>query len=143
MAEPTRTPTKLQFVVVTRDRKVLDVEVDEVMLPATNGYIGVLPGHTPLLTTLRVGEAMYRVGGRAHYFILSWGFAEVLPDRVIVMAEGAIKPEEIDRQQAEQQKKDAERELASLASHDPNFALMQGKLDESIAKLAISGRASE
>ena len=59
-------PTKLQLTVVTLDRKVLEVEADEVMLPAINGYIGVLPGHTPLLTILKVGEAMYRVGGRAH-----------------------------------------------------------------------------
>lgn len=143
MAEPTRNPGKLQFVVVTRDRKVLDVEADEVMLPATNGYIGVLPGHTPLLTTLRVGEAMYRAAGRAYYFVLSWGFAEVLPDRVIVMAEGAITAAEINREEAERQRREAERELATLASHDPNFMAVQGKLDESNAKLAISGRAAE
>lgn len=140
MAEQQRVATKLQLVVVTRERKVLDLEVDEVMLPATNGYIGVLPGHTPLLTTLRVGEAMYRVGGRAYHFVLAWGFAEVLPDRVIVMAEGAIKADEIDRAAAERQKAEAERELQSLASDDERFALAQGRLEESIAMLTISGR---
>jgi F-type H+-transporting ATPase subunit epsilon len=140
MAEPARLPTKIRLTVVTRERKVLEVDADEVVLPARNGYIGVLPGHTPLLATLKIGELMYRADDRGYHMVLSWGFAEILPSRVIVLAEGAIETDEIDVNRAEQELRDAERELASLASHDEGFALAQAKLDESLAKIQVAGR---
>src|SRR5436190_21052105 len=89
-------PSKLHLVVVTRERKIVEADVDEVILPAYNGEIGVLPGHTPLLAVLKVGIMRYREGGKTSSLVLSWGFAEVLPARVIVMAETARLPEEID-----------------------------------------------
>src|SRR3954465_725898 len=110
-------PTKINLTVVTRERKIIDIEVDEVVLPATDGEIGVLPGHTPLLTTLKIGQMRYHtVGSGAATFrlVLSWGFAEVLPDRVIVMAETARLPQEIDPAAAEEERKQAERELLDL-----------------------------
>lgn len=134
-------PTKLHLTVVTRDRKLIDVEVDEVVLPAANGQMGVLPGHTPLLAMLGIGELMYRAGTTQRRMVIAWGFAEVLADRVIVLAEGATPVEEIDRAQAERDRVESEKELMSLASHDPSFAVMQAKLDESIAKIQLSGRA--
>ena len=79
-------PTKINLTIVTRERKIIDVEVDEVEMPASDGEIGVLPGHTPLLTTLRIGQMRYRIGTTFHRLVISWGFAEVLPDRVIVLA---------------------------------------------------------
>jgi F-type H+-transporting ATPase subunit epsilon len=131
-------PTKLQLTVVTLDRKVLEVEADEVMLPAINGYIGVLPGHTPLLTILKVGEAMYRVGGRAHHFVVKSGFAEVLPDRVIAMVDSATMPGEVDRARAEARRAEAERELAMMASYDERFDGLQAQLDEANAQLQLA-----
>src|SRR5260221_3715307 len=103
-------PTKINLTIVTRERKIVDVAVDEVVLPATDGEIGILPGHTPLLTTLRIGEMRYRAGGRVQRMVLSWGFAEVLPDRVIVLAERGILESEIDPAAAERERIDAERE---------------------------------
>jgi len=130
-------PTKINLTIVTRERKIVDVTVDEVVLPATDGEIGILPGHTPLLTTLRIGVMRYRVGGTVNRMVLSWGFAEVLPDRVIVMAETARLPEEIDAAMAEDERRKAERELMDLSSHDPEFELVEARLEESIAMIGI------
>jgi F-type H+-transporting ATPase subunit epsilon len=130
-------PEKLNLTVVTRERKIVDVRVDEVVLPASDGEIGVLPGHTPLLTTLKIGQLRYRVGGTTERVVLSWGFAEVLPDRVIVMAERGILAAEIDPAAAEAERITAEKELADLSSHDPEFALVEARLEESIAMLSI------
>ena len=94
-------PTKINLTVVTRERKIIDIEVDEVVLPASDGEIGVLPGHTPLLTTLKIGQMRYRVGTTCQRMVLSWGFAEVLPDRVIVLAERGVLASEIDPAAAE------------------------------------------
>jgi F-type H+-transporting ATPase subunit epsilon len=131
-------PTKINLTIVTRERKIVDVTVDEVVLPATDGEIGVLPGHTPLLTTLKIGQMRYRVSGTLHRMVLSWGFAEVLPDRVIVMAETARLPEEIDPAAAEEERKLAEHELLDLSSHDPEFAIVEARLEESIAMIGVS-----
>ena len=130
-------PTKITLNVVTRERKIIDVAVDEVVLPATDGEIGVLPGHTPLLATLRIGQLRYRTGSTMHRLVISWGFAEVLPDRVIVLAERGFLPGEVDRASAEQDRIAAEKEIADLSSHDPEFALVEARLEESIAKLSI------
>jgi F-type H+-transporting ATPase subunit epsilon len=130
-------PTKINLTIVTRERKIVDVTVDEVVLPATDGEIGILPGHTPLLTTLKIGQMRYRAGGTLHRMVLSWGFAEVLPDRVIVMAETARLPEEIDPAAAEEERKLAERELLDLSSHDPQFAIVEGRLEESVAMIGL------
>src|SRR5437868_14137059 len=130
-------PTKINLTVVTRERKIIDTEVDEVVLPASDGEIGVLPGHTPLLTTLRIGQMRYRSGSTVNRLVLSWGFAEVLPDRVIVMAETARLPQEIDPAAAEEERKRAERELLDLSSHDPEFAIVEARLEESIAMISV------
>ena len=130
-------PSKLHLVVVTRERKIVEAEVQEVILPASDGEIGVLPGHTPLLTTLRVGIMRYRSGNTVSQLVLSWGFAEVLPDRVIVLAERGFLPAEIDAAAAEQERIEAEKELAYLSSHDPEFKVAEGKLEESIAMINI------
>src|SRR5512140_695535 len=126
-------PTKIRLTVVTRERKIIDVDVDEVVLPASDGEIGVLPGHTPLLTTLKIGVMRYRAGNSVERIVLSWGFAEVLPDRVIVLAERGVLPAEVDFNALESDRAAAEKELAYLSSHDPEFAIVQGRLEESVA----------
>jgi F-type H+-transporting ATPase subunit epsilon len=130
-------PNRINLTVVTRERKIIDVQADEVVLPATDGEIGVLPGHTPLLATLRIGQLRYRTGTKTERLVISWGFAEVLPDRVIVLAEKGILPGEIDRAAAEQDRIAAEREIADLSSHDPEFALAEARLEESIAMISV------
>jgi len=130
-------PTKLHLTVVTRERKIVDVEADEVVLPASDGEIGVLPGHTPLLTTLAIGQMRYRVGATSYRMVLSWGFAEVLPDRVIVLAERGVLPTEVDPAAAEAERIAAEKEIAYLSSHDPEFALVEARLEEAVAMISV------
>ncbi len=131
-------PDKLSLTVVTRERKIVEVDVDEVILPGTDGELGILPGHTPLLASLRIGELRYRTGNATERLVIAWGFAEVLPDRVIVLAERGIMAGEIDRSAAEEARREAERELALLASHDPEFLIVEARLEESVAMINLS-----
>ena len=89
-------PTKLTLEIVTPDRALVREEVDEVELPGYEGYFGVLPGHTPLLAMLKVGELWYRRGSEKHFLAIAGGFVEVLPDRVTVLAQIAERAQDID-----------------------------------------------
>ena len=82
-------PTKLTLEIVTPDRSLVREEVDEVVVPCSEGYLGVLPGHTPLLAMLKVGELWFRIGQDKQYVAIAGGFVEVLPDRVTVLAHNA------------------------------------------------------
>jgi F-type H+-transporting ATPase subunit epsilon len=130
-------PVSFRLTIVTRERKIVETEAVEAVLPAYDGEIGVLPGHAPLLAALRVGVMRYRMNGKSERLVLSWGFAEVLPDRVIVMAETARLPGEVDAATAEQQRVQLERELADLSSHDPEFARIEARLEESVALISL------
>jgi F-type H+-transporting ATPase subunit epsilon len=130
-------PAKISLTVVTRERKFIEMDVDEVVLPASDGEIGVLPGHTPLLAMLRVGTLRYRAGSTVERIVIVWGFAEVLPDRVIVLAERGVLPNEVDVTAAEAERIEAEKELAFLSSHDPQFALVEARLEESVALINV------
>ena len=106
-------PTNLTLEIVTPDRALVREEVDEVELPGSEGYFGVLPGHTPLLALLKVGELWYRIGPEKHYLAVSGGFVEVLPDRVTVLAHIGERAEDIDVARAEAAKRRAEERLAN------------------------------
>jgi F-type H+-transporting ATPase subunit epsilon len=101
-------PTHLTLEIVTPDRSVVTEKVDEVEIPGAEGYFGVLPGHTPLLAMLQVGELWYRKGGDTVYLSIAFGFAEVLPDRVTILAQLAERADEIDIARAEAAKRRAE-----------------------------------
>jgi F-type H+-transporting ATPase subunit epsilon len=109
-------PDTFQLEIVTPEKKVVDTAAEEVQIPGKNGYLGVLPGHAPLITELAVGEIEYRSNGE-HRLAVAWGFAEVLPDKVTILAETAERPEEIDVERARQAKQRAEERLTS---GDPN-----------------------
>ena len=94
-------PTHLDLQIVTPDRLVVREQVDEVQIPGSEGYFGVLPGHTPLLASLAVGEMWYRKGQEKTYSSIAFGFAEVLPDGVTILAQLAERAEEIDVERAE------------------------------------------
>ncbi|PYT09750.1 MAG: F0F1 ATP synthase subunit epsilon [Acidobacteria bacterium] len=113
-------PEKLTLEIVTPERRVLTETVDEVVLPGRLGYLGVLPGHAPLLTALSIGELEYRQGSVKRYLAIAWGFAEVLPSRIIVLAETAERAEEIDVDRARRKKAEIE---ARMKSPDPYFDL--------------------
>jgi len=114
-------PESIEVVVVTPERQLLREQVTEVTLPGAGGCLGVLPGHAPLITELGIGELTYqkKSGGEPVHLAIISGFAEVLGDRVTVLAETAERPEEIDIARAEEAKKRAEQRLAA-ASSDPN-----------------------
>ena len=105
-------PTKLTLEIVTPDRSLIREEVDEVVVPGSEGYLGVLPGHTPLLAMLKVGELWFRVGQEKQYLAIAGGFVEVLPDRVTVLADVAERAHDIDVARAEAARKRAEERLA-------------------------------
>ncbi len=107
----------LKLEIVTPDKALVSETVEEVQVPGTNGYLGILPGHAPLITELAVGEIAYRKDGATNYLAVAWGFAEVLPDKVTILAETAERAEDVDVERARQQKQRAE---AQLASGDPN-----------------------
>ena len=133
-------PTKLTLDVVTPERRLVSQQVDEVQLPGAEGYFGVLPGHTPLLATLQVGELWYRVGQEKHYLAVAFGFAEVLPDRVTVLAQLAERPEDIDVPRAEAARKRAE-ERISKPQTDNDFERARIALMKSLIRLQVAARA--
>jgi F-type H+-transporting ATPase subunit epsilon len=107
----------IQLEIVTPERLVVQDTVAEVQIPGKKGYLGVLPGHAPLITELSVGEISYRINGLTHYLAVAWGFAEVLPTKVTILAETAERAEEIDVERARRAKQKAEQ---MLHSSDPN-----------------------
>src|SRR5678815_2013157 len=118
-------PTKIQLQIVSADRSLVNESVDEVEIPGAEGYFGVLPGHTPMLALLGAGELWYRQGTEKHYLVMAFGFAEVQPDQVTILAQIAEHAEEIDLARAEAAKKRAEERLAKstmdLAAVPPPF----------------------
>src|SRR6476646_4689003 len=105
-------PTSIQLQIVSADRSLVNERVDEVEVPGSDGYFGVLPGHTPLLALLGAGELWYRQGQEKHYLAIAFGFVEVLPDRVTVLADVGERAQEIDVQRAERARQRAEQRLA-------------------------------
>jgi F-type H+-transporting ATPase subunit epsilon len=101
-----------QLEIVTPEKKVVDTPAEEVQIPAKDGYLGVLPGHAPLITELGVGEISYREGATEQRLAVAWGFAEVLPGKVTILAESAERPSEIDVARSQQAKERAEQRLA-------------------------------
>jgi F-type H+-transporting ATPase subunit epsilon len=133
-------PTKLHLLIVSADRSLVDEMVDEVEIPGFDGYFGVLPGHTPLLAVLHVGELWYRQGSEKHYLSIAFGFAEVQPDRVTILAQIAEKADEIDLARAEAAKKRAEERIARPAlemdAERARIALMKA-----LIRLQVASRA--
>ena len=133
-------PTKLQLQIVSADRSLLNETVDEVVIPGFDGYFGVLPGHTPLLAVLQVGELWYRQGQEKHYVSIAFGFAEVLPDRVTILAQIAEKADEIDLARAEAAKKRAEERL-TRPTVDMDAERARISLLKSLIRLQVATRA--
>ncbi len=132
-------PKHLQLVFVTPERAIAHGEVDEVELPLDGGYAGILPGHAPLLASLRIGEMWYRKGTERTHAFVEGGFVEVLGDRVSILAQVAEKAEDIDVARAEAAKHRAEERLArpvvEIDAERARIALIRA-----IARLQVSSR---
>ena len=133
-------PTKIQLQIVSADRSLVNETVDEVEIPGADGYFGVLPGHTPLLGLLGAGELWYRQGQEKHYLMIAFGFAEVLPERVTILAAIAEKADEIDPARAEAAKKRAEERLSSPVT-DMDAERARISLLKSLIRLQVATRA--
>jgi len=133
-------PESIHLEVVTPERRVVSEVVDEVVLPGSEGYLGVLPGHTPLLTSLGIGQIMFRRGTERRYLTAAGGFAEVLPDRVSVLAEIAERAEEIDPERA---RKSLDRAAQRLKERDADtdFRRAQEALRRALLRLEVSRKS--
>ncbi len=131
---------KLKLEMVTPYKRVLSEEVDEVTAPGTVGELGLLPGHTPLLTNLKIGELSYRQGGQNYHVAVNWGYLEVEDDTVTVLVETAEPADQIDLERAKAALGRAEAALKKLAPEDKDFLVMQAALERAMIRIQVAGR---
>jgi len=131
-------PDTFQLEIVTPEKLVVNEAVEEAQIPGLGGYLGILPGHAPLITELAVGVITYRALGATKSLSVAWGFAEVLPDKVTMLAETAERPEEIDVARAQKAKERAEQ---LLKSNDPqlDYDRAQDALKRAETRLKVAG----
>jgi F-type H+-transporting ATPase subunit epsilon len=129
-------PTKLTLEVVTPEGLLLREDVDDVVAPGEDGYFGVLPGHTPLLSTLGAGEISYGREGRRFHMTCFWGFCEVLPDRVNILAEVGERAEQIDVQRAEAALQNAQARLKAVKD-EAGFEQAHDDYVKAVTRLAV------
>ena len=133
-------PTHLQLQIVSADRSLVNEQVDEVEIPGADGYFGVLPGHTPLLALLGAGELWYRQGQDKHYLMIAFGFAEVQPERVTILAQIAEHPHEVDVARAQAALKRVQERLAA-PTPDMDFERARIAMMKSLIRLQVASRA--
>ena len=141
MADVAPLPTSLTLEIVAPDRALVSEQVDEVELPGSAGYFGVLPGHAPLLASLHVGELWYRKGQEKHYLAVAFGFVEVLPDKVTVLAQIAERAEDIDSARADKAMARAEERIGLPQRSDVDFERARIALMKSMMRIQVASRA--
>ena len=132
---------KIDLEIVTPGSLVMSETVDDLVLPGSEGYLGVLPGHAPLLTGLAAGEISYHSGGRERYLAISGGFAEVLQHRVSVLAETCERGEEIDVARATEARDGARAELARTDATEDEVRHAEARLKRAEVRIAVAKRA--
>ena len=130
----------LELEIVTPDKLLVHERVDGVQIPGKNGELGILPGHAPLITTLTIGEMSYRQGTNTHYLAVAWGFAEVLPHKVTILADTAERAEEINLKRAQEAKARAEEALKRAAA-DLDFEATLYAQHRAEVRIAVAARA--
>ena len=133
-------PEKMELEIVTSEKLFFSGKVDEVNVPGAEGYLGILPGHAPLLSELQIGVISYRQGSQETHLFCSWGFAEVLPDRVSVLVEVAETPDKIDVERARFEKDEAEKLLRSL-DEDIDFVQTMNALQQAEVQLELAEKS--
>jgi F-type H+-transporting ATPase subunit epsilon len=131
---------RLTLELATPTRMIVAETVDEVVVPGSEGYFGVLPGHAPLLATLGIGELTYRVGREERHVALAGGFAEVRNDKVIVLADTAELPQEIDRGRAERARDRAEQRLSGRAADEIDYVRAAAALARALTRIQVASR---
>ena len=131
---------RLTLELATPTRMVVAETVDEVVVPGGEGYFGVLPGHAPLLATLGIGELTYRSGREERHVAVAGGFAEVRNDKVIVLADIAELPQEIDRARAERARDRAEQRFSGRSQDEIDYTRAAAALARALIRLQVAGR---
>ena len=132
----------LRLEMVTPYKQVLAVDVDEVTAPGTLGEFGVLPGHTPLLTTLKIGQLTYRQGSELFHVAVNWGYVEVENDKVTVLVETAEPADQIDLARAKEALSRAETAIKSMSPEDVEFAQMEASLERALIRIQVAEQMS-
>jgi F-type H+-transporting ATPase subunit epsilon len=135
-------PDKIELEVVTPQRLVLHEDVESLELPGRDGYLGILPGHAPLLTELGIGVLTYHANGQTHLLTVMDGYSEVLPDRVIVLAEASERATEIDVHRSEAALKRAQERVAKTGSADIDWRRAQSALERAVARIQVASKAA-
>ncbi len=130
----------IQLEIVTPERLLFDEPVDSVVLPGSEGELGVLPHHAPLVSTLGAGELRLRKGGQEESFAIVGGFVQVLPDKVVVMAETADMASEIDLEKAQEARREAERALESGSHEGADLAAARASLQAALLRIRVAER---
>ena len=133
---------KLKLEVVTPYKTVLTEDVDEITATGSIGEFGVLPGHAPLLTSLKVGEFTYKQGGTAVAMAMNWGYLEVENDKVIILVETAERADEIDLERAKAALGRAEDALKTLAPEDKKFKVYEAALERALIRMQVAGKTA-
>ena len=126
-----------QLEIVTPTRLLVKEAAEEAQIPGLNGYLGILPGHAPLITELGVGAITYKGTSGTHVLSVAWGFAEALPDKLTILAEAAERPQEIDSARAQKAKERAEERLKSNAS-DVDYTRAEDALRRAETRLSVA-----
>ncbi|MBA3713271.1 MAG: F0F1 ATP synthase subunit epsilon [Pyrinomonadaceae bacterium] len=129
---------RIQLDVITPERRLLSETVDAVTVPGLNGELGILPGHTPLISQLRTGVLSYTQGTATRRLMVSGGFVEVSDERVSVLADMAERPEEVDAARARQERELAEREMSSFAGSEEEMVQVRDRFERSTARLQLA-----
>jgi len=135
-------PKTVTVEVVTPTRMVVRDEVEEVIAPGAEGYFGVLGGHLPFMSTLKSGELAYRKNGTWRYLAISWGYAEVLPQTVIILAEAAEKAEEIDIARAQRARDRAVERMARWGDESIDVLRAQASLARALIRIEVAEKTS-
>jgi len=133
---------KMKLEIVTPYSKVLDMEVDEVTATGKIGEFGVLPGHAPFLTSLRIGELAYKNNGITEHMALNWGYFEIQDDRIIVLVETAEASDQIDYERAKAALGRAEEALKKLTAEDKQFKVYEAALERALIRVQVAGKAA-
>lgn len=133
---------KMKLEIVTPYSKVLDMEVDEVTASGKIGEFGVLPGHAPFLTSLKIGELVYKNNGAAEHMALNWGYFEIQDDRIIVLVETAEASENIDVERAKAALGRAEEALKKLTPEDKQHKIYEAALERALIRVQVAGKAA-
>lgn len=137
MAEKNRYTFQLE--VVTPQRLIVSEDVEELVAPGIEGYFGVWPGHAPFMTNLKFGELSYKRRGEERFLAVGWGYAEILPEKAIILVETAERSEEVDVPRAEQARAKAE-ECLRRGDETIDFAQAQAALERALTRISVAGK---